>query len=421
MKVGIAGAGAAGLATAWLLEETHDTLVLEARDSIGGNLRSAHLPDGDTGSPAALDLGVQEVPRHLTAVAGEIAKALGMEGHWEQLPSERAVVCDGTPLARSSDNGSSGALRVTEDETLAAQELLASQAAEWARKDIAWTVPLAELVEPWDLPEHVRDQAVYALPASLFGCTRSDARGLSARAVGAFYADPGPDADARTYRLRGGMQALAWQLARQCRSARIVPGTAVRRVRRVNGRLEMTDSAGGRHPVDAVVLALPAEDARGVVGPLGGTGTLRRLLGAYDYNDLVYGVHSDPCYLPAARDRWAPTTLSLHGGWAETTTWRERSGGDVFVSQLTHRAEPPRCVLASTAFRTLLPTPAMLTAQAELLGLQGEGGLYFAGHLTAPVDDLDSVLGSAVAVARHLAPDSPRLSALVRAIGEEKR
>ncbi|MEU2790969.1 FAD-dependent oxidoreductase [Streptomyces sp. NPDC007100] len=418
MRVGIAGAGAAGLATAWLLEDAHDTLVLEARESVGGNLRSAYVP-GSAGAPTALDLGVQEVPLQLSSVAGELAKALGMGGHWEELPTGRTIVCDGTPSARTGGNGSAGAPRVTADEALAAQELLASEAADWQRQDVAWTVPMADLVEPWELPRHVKEQAVYALPASVFGCTPADARGLSARAVGTFYADPGPDADACTYRLRGGMQALAWQLARECRNTRFVPGAAVRRVRRVNGRLEMIDSHGDRHLVDAVVLALPAEAARRVVGSLGGTGPLRRVLGAYDYNDLVYGAHSDPCYLPGERGRWSPTTLALHGAWAETTTWHAKPGGDVFVSQLTHRDVLPRSVLATTAFRTVLPTPAMLTAQDELLRLQGEGGLYFAGHITTPVDDLDSVLGSAVAVARHLATDSRRLRSLMRATGKE--
>ncbi|KOG90050.1 FAD-dependent oxidoreductase [Streptomyces varsoviensis] len=411
MRIGIVGAGVAGLATAWLLDGVHDTLVLEARESVGGNLRSAYVPDS-TGAPTALELGVQEVPLHLTTVVGEFAKAVGLEDQWEEVPPGRAIVHDDAPSPRSA-----GVPRVTGDEAREAEGLLASHAADWERKEVPWTTTLAELVEPWDLPRHVKVQAVYALPASVFGCAPVDAQHLSARAVGPLFADPGPGADARTYRLRGGMQSLAWQLARQCPNTRIVNGAAVRRVRRFNGQFELVDSGGARHMVDAVVLALTAEAARCVVGALGGAGPLHRLLGAYDYNDLVYGVHSDPCYLPAERGEWAPMTISLHGAWAETTTWHELPDGDVFVSQLTHRETLPRASLTSTAFRLLQPTPAMLTAQSELLRLQGEGGLYFAGHITTPLDDLDSVLGSAVAVARRLAPDSPRLTPFAGAAG----
>ncbi|MEU7150999.1 FAD-dependent oxidoreductase [Streptomyces sp. NPDC045456] len=413
MRVGIAGAGAAGLATAWLLDGVHDTLVLEARKDVGGNLRSVHLPD-DAGSPTALDLGVQEVPGD--GVTTRLAEALGLDGaQWAEMPTGRTVVRDGARAARPADGRPSAPIRATED----AAELLAAHAAAWQRDALAWTVPLEAMVEPWDLPRHVKDAGVYALPASVFGCTLHDARRLSARAVGMFYADPGDGADARTYRLRGGMQALAWQLARRSRSARLLTGTSVRRIRRTAGHLEMIDARGARHAVDAVVLALPAEAARCVLGSLGGTGRARALLTAYPYNDLVYGVHIDPCYLPAVREHWSPSTVTVHGPWAETTAWQRRPDGDLFVSQLTHRDTLPRSVLASTVFRTLQPTPEMLSAQAELLSLQGDGGVYFAGHVATRSDDLDSVLASAAEVARLLAPRSPRPAHLLRTTGKE--
>ncbi|OKH98985.1 hypothetical protein A6A06_25630 [Streptomyces sp. CB02923] len=418
MRVGIAGAGAAGLATAWLLDGVHDVLLLEAREDIGGNLRSVH-PPGRTGAPAALDLGVQEVPLHLAGLTRRLADAIGLDGtQWTEVPADRTIVCDGAAGPRRAD-GTGVARRTTGEVSAQAAKLLAAHAASWQRDGLAWTVRLEEVVEPWDLPRHVKDTAVYALPASVFGCTLHDARRLSARAVGAFYADPGDGADARTYRLGGGMQALAWQLARRCRSVRLLPGTALRRVRRTAGRLEMIDAHGARHAVDAVVLALPAEAARCVLGSLGGAGRTQALLSAYTYHDLLYGVHEDPCYLPAERDRWSPSTVTVHGPWAETTTWRDRPDGDLFVSQLTHRDTLPRTVLATTAFRTPQPTPEMLSAQAELLSLQGDGGVHFAGHLTTQVDDLDSVLASAVAVARRLAPHSPRLAHLADPIGKE--
>lgn len=417
MRVGIAGAGAAGLATAWLLDGVHDTLVLEAREDIGGNLRSVHLP-GAAGTPTALDLGVQEVPGD--GVTARLAEALGLDGtQWDEVPAGRTVVRDGPRAARATDGRPPAPCRATEDAAGEAAELLAAHAAAWQRDELAWTVPLAAMVEPWDLPRHVKDAGVYALPASVFGCTLQDARRLSARAVGMFYADPGDGADARTYRLRGGMQALAWQLARRCRSVQLLPGTSLRRIRRTAGRLEMIDAHGARHTVDAVVLALPAEAARCVLGSLGGAGRVRALLTAYTYHDLVYGVHGDPCYLPAGREHWSPSTVTVHGPWAETTAWQRRPEGDLFVSQLTHRDTLPRSVLASTAFRTLQPTPEMLSAQAELLSLQGDGGVYFAGHVATRSDDLDSVLASAADVARRLAPRSPRPAHLLRPTGKE--
>lgn len=55
----------------------------------------------------------------------------------------------------------------------------------------------------------------------------------------------------------------------------------------------------------------------------------------------------------------------------------------------------------------------MLRAQRKLLALQGDDGVFFAGHVTTPVNTLENALGSAVAVARRLAPRSRRLARLL--------
>src|SRR5688572_21063524 len=55
--VAIIGAGMAGVSVAWLLDQQRDVVLLESRDSIGGNVRSLDV-DLD-GNQVTVDLGAQ--------------------------------------------------------------------------------------------------------------------------------------------------------------------------------------------------------------------------------------------------------------------------------------------------------------------------------------------------------------------------
>lgn len=413
MRVGIAGGGIAGLAAAWLLDGVHEVVLLEERHSLGGNLRSVRLP-GNRGSVETVELGVQGVPLRAAPWTAAVASAVGLRREdWTALPSGRAIQRDDAAAQPLPAGGTGAAGQIAPEDARQAFAVLGSQAADWARQDVAWEVPLAERTAAWQLPALVKDEVVHALAASLFGCTVREAGQLSARAVGAFYADPDEDGDADLFRLREGMQSLAWRLAADTSTTTLLPGRALRELQRGRHGLQMLDSSGARHPVDAVVLSLPAYAARSAIGALPHAARLDSALSAFTYRDLVYGVHRDTRYLPTERQHWTPSRITVHGPWAESTSWTRRPGGeDVFVSQLTHRDELPRVLLETAVFRTLQPTPPMFAAQNELDTLQGLEDLYFAGHLTARVNDLESALSSAASVCRRLTPGLPRLRSL---------
>src|SRR4051812_17202565 len=56
-RVGIIGGGMAGVALAWLLDGERDVVLLEARDSIGGNVQSVNVDL--LGQSAVVDMGAQ--------------------------------------------------------------------------------------------------------------------------------------------------------------------------------------------------------------------------------------------------------------------------------------------------------------------------------------------------------------------------
>ncbi|MFF8555664.1 FAD-dependent oxidoreductase [Streptomyces sp. NPDC015501] len=410
MRVAIAGAGMAGLAAAWLLEESHDVLLLEEQEAPGGNLRTFFPPD-PVHMPEAVELGVRAVPSSPDSLVGRLSGALGLDrGQWLPLPSGHLLLSD-RGEADGSRRTTSPLAPVRREEAVRATALLAEQAHHWKSERLDWEVPLREMVEDFDLPEQLKEVAVYSLPAATFGCTLEEAGLLSARAVGELWAeDPATPAPV-SCRLRGGMQSLARHLVSRSPHAELAIGTALRTVHRRGGKPELTDTNGHRYRVDALVLAVPADEAARILSPP--FGPLRARLASYAYRPLLYQVHQDPCHMPVDRGTWAPSTVTVHGPWAETTDWHPTKNGDLFVSQVTHRKPRPRTPLASAGFRTVQPTPGMLKAQRELLRFQGDGGVFLAGHVTTPVNTLENALGSAVAVTRHLAPRSRRLAQLL--------
>jgi uncharacterized protein len=91
---------------------------------------------------------------------------------------------------------------------------------------------------------------------------------------------------------------------------------------------------------------------------------------------------------------------------------RPETAATMWKSWITHRGEQPALVLRETAFKHMLPTPATLFAQTLLRGLQGRGGVWFAGGYTFPYDSQETALVSALQVALGLNVSSARVRAL---------
>ncbi|MFI6520450.1 FAD-dependent oxidoreductase [Spirillospora sp. NPDC050679] len=413
MRVGIVGGGIAGLTAAWLLGEEHECLLLEARSRVGGNARSFPVRLG--GESVAVELGSQDIsadmfPRHrrlLSLLGYTDADLRRIPASLSMTPSGRTVPSLVTPAGEGAALPSATRLGPEWDAT----NLFLERAAQWHQDDVDWCAPLAELVEPLPVDEAIKRDVLYARPASLFCCDLDEAKELSARAAIAFYV--GDSADPQWEQLAPGLESLAWALAADSPRLRVRTGAALRQVRRAGERYELTDSTGESHLVDQVVFAVPPPVALDLVKPLAGTAELGAVLSSFKYADTTYALHLDPVYMPADKRYWATSNLSVHDGWCESCDWYGPVHGvDVFKSQIAHRQVLPDKLLCRADFQHLRITPDAVRAQRRLAGLQGQGGLHFAGNHTNWVASQESAVTSAVEVVGRIAPDAPRLARL---------
>lgn len=419
MRIGIIGAGVAGLTTAWLLERHHELFLFDARAQPGGHADSVlvSLPDRDV----TVDLGAQYVSHQGFPAHGRLLRALGFDDDvLTPVPVTLTLTVDGghQPLlvtphrpdeARNARAAIGGA-------PLDAIGRFMEAAAAFDAADGGWETPLADLVEPLALDRRVKDDLLYPWLSHIVCCANRQAPGVSARAAIAFFvrlAPPAPDEATMWANPTEGMARIVNRLVEQLPPGCLRVDEAIHTIDKVGEGFELGDRHGRRTRVDRIVFGTPPYDALPLLAGVDGTARARLALAAFSFTPAVVAIHLDPIYMPADRRHWSTVCLDIHDGWTEASHWYGPAhGAEIFKSWITYRARGPARVIARRAFRHLVVTPAAVRARAELAACQGQAGVYFAGSHMTYIDTQESAVISAARVARLLAPDSARLATL---------
>lgn len=423
MRVGIVGAGIAGLTTAWLLDDEHEVILLEAQPRLGGNAVSTDV-EAD-GRALTLDVGAQHVSPELFPHHHRLLELLDVDG--PSLPARQSftlqVAGEPQPTLVTPHARDCPWPRETRVEGAVAEAFgaFAAAAQELEASDASWEIPLAALVEPLPVAPALRESLLYAMAAAFVGCSLAEAPELSARGATAPLvrspAGTAPDEAPLWRNLDGSLTVLVDALARDLRRTTVETGVAVRRLQASGEGFLLVDASGGGRFVDQVVLALPPEAAAALLRPLAGTDALRADLAAFRYADVEIGIHRDPCFMPPERRHWSTYNVDVHDGWSDVCIWFGPTHGvDLFKSWIAHREIDDEQLLARAGFRHLGLTPAAVRARRRIADRQGCDGIHFAGHHLVDVENQESAVVSAIDVARRLAPGSARLARL-RALG----
>lgn len=420
MRVGIVGGGVAGLTTAWLLAGTHDVVVLEERERLGGNVRDADVTLD--GGPLRVDAGAQHISPELFPRFARLLELLELDGGLLPAPQSFTLSVAGTerPLIVTPHLREDGWPRELVADGPAGEAFVAfvTRAAELEAQDASWEVSLGEVAEAIPATPELREQLMYAVCAAFVGCPVEEAAALSARGATALLArvPPGtaPEEAPLWRNLPGGLGRLVAALAAALPAGAVRAAAPVVQLRAAGAGFALHDGAGGVHDVDHVVLALPPAPAAELLAPLAGAGDLVEALGAFRYAPVEIGLHPEPRFMPSSRAHWSTYNISVHDGWSDVTIWLGPThGADLFKSWIAHRPVPEEELLAHETYAHLCLTPEAVRARRTLGVRQAQGGISFAGHHLVDVESQESAVASAVGVAQRLAPASPRLDALL--------
>ena len=433
-RIGIVGAGMAGVSLAWLLDGHYDVTLIEAAPEIGGNVHGVDV-DLD-GQQFVVDAGAQFFHPGPYPVYTALLTALGLyppqagSAGSHAFKASITVAAPASPLPRfvspvvpdrtwpllAGWNGAGTSAFAT---CFAAARVRELQGASYALTLGDWLPTLGLTRDQWE-------GMLLPWAASLFSGSIEQARGLSARAAMIFAAKALPANPLEPllyYVLTPGMGEVLRRLLDQCSTVTVRTGAAVQHVVR--------DSVGGFHlhcadssvvTVDDLVFASSGPGTLQLLAGMPGTAPQMSALQAIEFHDARLTLHTDPVYAPGHPLFWSFLNCSVEGAFCEASMWLApvlagippATAARVWKSWTTHRVQQPAQILHDVTFKHMLPTPTTLAAQALLRLMQGRDGLWFAGGYLRPYDAQETALLSALGVALGLGATSARARTLER-------
>lgn len=431
-RVGIIGAGMAGVSLAWLLDGHYDVTLIEAAPVIGGNVRGVDV-DLD-GHQFVVDIGAQYFHPGPYPLYTALLSSLGLyppqAGGSHAFAASITVGVQGNPLPKfvspvlpnrvwpllAAWNSAGTAAFAT---CFAAARVREQQGASFALTLGHWLPTLGLSRDQWE-------GMLLPWAASLFSGSIEQARGLSARAAMIFAAKalpPNPLDPLLYYVLTPGMGEVLRRLLDLCSTVQVQTNAAVEHVARNSvGGFQLHCAGGTVVTVDDLVFASSGPNTLQLLAGLPEAASQKAALQGIEFHDARLTLHTDPIYAPGHPLFWSFLNCRVEGGHCEASMWLApvlagappATAAKLWKSWTTHRLQQPTQVLHEATFKHMLPTPTTLAAQAVLRLMQGRDGIWFAGGYTRPYDAQETALRSAMGVALGLGAATARVRTLAR-------
>ena len=390
MRIAIVGSGISGLASAWLLDREHQTVLYEASPRLGGHSNTVMVGAGSVEIPVDTGFIVYNERNYpgLTALFGHLGVAteasnmsfgMSQDGgafeyastRWDALFAQRRQLLNPMHHRMLLDIPRFNAR---------ATAFLASDDADMA---------LGDWLDAHGCGGRLAQRYVLPMAAAIWSAPIESVRRFSARSFLTFFDHHGllTIADQPQWRtVSGGSRAYVERLVRDL-GGEVRRGTPVTRVERTGDGVVVTDATGGCDRFDAVVLAAHADQSLGLLADA--DDEERQLLAHFPYQPNHAILHSDPNLMPRRRRAWASWNF-LTGKVTDpdmpvsVTYWMNLLQNldpaiPLFVS-LNPLSEPdPVLVHARFDYAHPVFDTATVDAQARLPRIQGRGGVWYAG------------------------------------------
>lgn len=414
-KIAIIGTGISGMGAAALLHPRHDITVYEKSSDIGGHTRTREIRHGDKN--VVVDTGFivfnhQNYPnlcalfRHLQVPCHKSDMTFGItinngEIEWGAR-NINAVFGQRINLVRPKF------LRFGLD--ILKFNRLAYDTAERNPE-----LTLKGLVEKLGLSDWFARYYVLPMCGAIWSCSLDMAMDFPALAFVRFFKAHGllqVVGQPQWYTVTGGSREYVKKLTAPYRD-RIRAGSEVIDVKRINGKVQVTDITGATGEYDHAVLACHADQALAMLKDA--TTEEREVLGAFRYQKNVAVLHKDESIMPKRKRCWSSWVYHSEGGNTSAdipvTYWMNLLQGidhnyPTFVTLNPHRPIPEDHIFDKHVFEHPIYTQEAVAAQARIPSLQGRQNTWFCGAYQRNGFHEDG-LASAVAVVKGLGAEVP--------------
>jgi predicted NAD/FAD-binding protein len=409
MRVGVVGAGAAGLVTSWLLQNEHEMTVLEASPHLGGHAHTRHLRVAGQNVPC--ETGLRFIFDHNYPVLHALFRSLGLRPGWRPVDVtlvwprlQRSLVLPPRTAAHWARLARPENLGVALGFHAHMVRLRRMGPGDAARTIGAWGAASALTAR------HFETVFLPFLAAS-WGAPVEEMRGFPAAGVGKVLQRPaGPHG---IFEFPGGVSEYIDALCAAQPGVTLRPSSPVVSARRQDGGWRVTLASGEVAAFDQLVFATAAWDAAKILADepaaAGWVDTLRRVR----HFDTTIAFHEDETFMPPDPGDWSTLNQFHDPERPWTTEWAGQSRGvGIFRTWVPAHRPPPRREHHRVTFKHLVLTLEQADIQRALAAAQGDAGVSVVGLYVMDVDNHESAVMSAIPVGRRLSPRSPTLARL---------
>ncbi|HEY1338680.1 MAG TPA: FAD-dependent oxidoreductase [Bryobacteraceae bacterium] len=415
MRIGVIGAGAAGLTTAWLLRDDHQVTLIEKQKRLGGHAHTIEVQqDGVTArAESGFEFFIEEVcPRF-----GRLLRAL-------DAPLRRY------PMTFSLYREDSGTIHLMPPKhgngyhwpAFAPRSLAYMLQFEWFSRQAArlveerdLRVSIGDFVQRVPLSRAFREDFLFPFMMGGWCIPPTDFQRMSAYDVLKFLVLHRPEgvAPREFSEIDGGTAAYVATLRGALGGARVLSGVEIRCIRRSGAAYVVADASGQCMEFDHLVFATNAPEASRMLTCVDEAAAQRAVLNSFRYFSTSIAIHGDRRVMPPNPSHWSVFNVRSSKQHSLTTVWRQqRTRLPLFKSWVAEGGPLPEPLYQLTRYEHPFVDAEHFRTQRSLAELQGRSNLWFAGAHTHDIDSHESAIESAVRVARLLAPKSRNLTRL---------
>ncbi|GMU18998.1 MAG: hypothetical protein AMXMBFR12_01900 [Candidatus Babeliales bacterium] len=415
--VGIIGAGASGLVTAWLLEQDFNVTLFEKEDYLGGHI--ATIPVKVNGKEYPIEAGAEFFSDMMFPQLNKLLEIL-------KIPTRKY------PLSYTFYNTISNhtlVLPPVQDNQIVWRSCTP---AHWfdlihfkqfmdkgqLTLDLQdYNLTLRDYADKLGLSTEFKEHFLYPFFAASWGVSSQEIQQFAAYDIikWVLLNKPANIYAAHWNEIPGGMSSYVKALTQQLKNTHIITQCTVNDItRNPNGYTIHTRDAA----IDCnhLVLATNASIASGLLKNIPSSQPTQDALNAIEYFTAHIAIHGDTRLLPQNPCDWSAANIAYnntHSALTISKPWMQKV--PLFRSWITYNVWTtapkivPEPLYALRTYYHPKVTPTYFETQKKLVQLQGKNKLWIAGFYTHDTDSHNSAVISAINIAKRLAPHSARL------------
>lgn len=415
-KVAIIGGGAAGLVSAWLLEQHHDVTLYEAENHLGGHADTVEIKIDDT--TVAIEAGAEFFNEPFYPHFLKLLRYFNIPLNTYTLVSTFYNVNGKDIIILPPYHDGKVEWKSFTPNNLFKSiqfKIVIDKSRQFLSTQDNYTT-LQSFVDTLNITNEFKNTLFYPTLAAAWGVSPNDIKDFSAF-TSLKYLIEGYDAPKYQWiEVKDGLKKYIETVRESLEKTEIKLNARVIHIEKTNGKYTVITENGLSGEYDHLVFATPANVTAALLSTLPDTRHLSTILNEVKYYDTKIAIHSDERFMPPKKEDWRVVNIRYDGTHAATTMYKAwKSKTPIFKSWLTYDVLPdqsnrlPSPLYALLSYKHPVTDYHYFQAQEAIAEAQGKDNLWFAGMWTYDNDSHESAIVSAIKVAERLAPHSERL------------